>query len=102
MRPILELASTGAIARRSATDAMIKQHRLTQEEIDHRIPSGGSTIANRTGWAMTFLTKAGLIAKVAPRTYQATEAGKKFLSEHAGPITDADLRKIPGYREAWS
>jgi restriction system protein len=102
MRPVLELAAKEAIGRRSATDAMVKQHRLTQDEIDHKLPSGGSTIANRTGWAMTFLTKAALIAKIAPRTYQATEAGRKFLGNHSGPITDADLRRIPGYREAWA
>jgi len=50
---------------------------------------------------MTFLTKAGLIAKVAPKTYAATDAAKGFLKQHPDGITDADLRTIKGYKEAW-
>lgn len=102
MRPVLELAAKTPVTRGAATEAMIRQHRLTPEEIAHALPSGGSTIANRTGWAMTFLTKAGLIVKTAPRTYGATPAGKEFLQRHAGPIKDAHLREIPGYEEAWA
>lgn len=102
LRPVLELAVTSTIGRRSATEAMIKQHALTPEEIAHKLPSGGSTIAHRTSWAMTFLTKAGLIAKVAPRTYQATEAGRNYLATHTGPIREVHLRSIPGYEEAWA
>jgi restriction system protein len=101
-RPILELATHGSITRRSAMDAMIKLHALTPEEIGRRLPTGGSTIANRTGWAMTFLTKAGLIAKVAPKTYAATPLGLQFLAQHPERIREADLRTIPGYKEAWA
>lgn len=102
LRPVLELATRKSVNRNSATDAMILEFNLTAEEIGHRLASGDTTIRNRTGWAMTFLTKAGLIAKVAPKTYAATEAGRKFLERHQGPIRDADLRKIPGYIEAWA
>jgi restriction system protein len=102
MRPVLELATKQPITRGLATEAMIKRHGLTGEEIAHKLPSGGATIANRTGWAMTFLTKAGLIAKTAPKTYAATAAGRDFLVQHQGPIRDADLKKIPGYEEAWA
>ena len=56
-RPILELATHGSITRRSAMDAMIKLHALPPEEIGRRLPTGGSTIANRTGWAMTSTPK---------------------------------------------
>ncbi len=86
----------------SATEAMGKIHKLTPEELSHRLASGGLTIRNRTGWAMTFLKKADLITKVASRTYAATGQGKDFLKVHEGPIKDADLRKIPGYAEAWA
>ncbi len=65
MRPVLELAVKQSVTRGTATKAMVKQHRLTPEELAHKLPSGGSTIANRTGWAMTSPTKAGPIAKVA-------------------------------------
>lgn len=101
-RPILELATHESITRRSATEAMIKLHALTAEEIAHRLPTGGSSIANRTGWAMTFLTKAGLIAKVAQKTYAATPLGKQFLVKCPDRIREADLRTLPGYEEAWA
>lgn len=101
-RPVLELATRQRITRNSATEAVIAEFKLTPEEIAHRLPSGGSTIRNRTGWAMTFLTKAGLIEKVAPKNYTASASGALFLERHQGPIREKDLRKIPGYNEAWA
>lgn len=102
MRPVLELAAQQPINRRTATDAMVAQHALTPEEVAQRLTGGDPIIRNRTGWAMTFLTKAGLIAKTAPKTYQATESGRAFLAKHKGDIREADLKKIPGYEEAWA
>ena len=102
LRPILAVAANRATSRRMATDAMVSQFKLTSEEAAQRIPSGGATlIGNRTGWAMTFLTKASLIAKVGKGTYSATELGKKFLVSHPTIITHADLKRIPGWFEAW-
>ncbi len=73
LRPILALADREEITRRSATDAMAREFRLSPNEITQPLPSGRSTvIRNRTGWAMTFLTKGGLIAKIAPKTYRIT------------------------------
>jgi restriction system protein len=102
-RPVLELATAGHISRTTATEAMVRQYGLTPAEASQKLPSGTATsIANRTGWAMTFLTKAGLISKVAPRTYRATERGESFLTTHQGPIKESDLKTIPGYEEAWA
>lgn len=102
-RPLLEHAISEDITRRSATDAMIENFKLTPEEVEQRLPSGGSTyIKNRTGWAMTFLTKGNLIAKIAPKTYRATDAGKKFFADHPQGIKESDLAAIPGWEEAWN
>jgi restriction system protein len=101
-RPVLELAAKEPITLNTATESMCQQHSLTAQELAHRLPSGGQTIRNRTGWAMTFLKKASLISKVASRTYQATERGKEFLKQHQSRIRESDLKAIPGYREAWA
>lgn len=102
LRPVLELATQEDITRRSATDRMIQQLGLSREEVEQLLPSGQSTvIGNRTGWAMSFLTKGGLISKVAPRTYRATDTGRRFLVEHPVVIKVADLQGIPGWEEAW-
>lgn len=102
LRPLLEIAANADITRRSATDAMIREFKLSPEEAERRLPSGGATyIRNRVGWAMSFLTKGGLIAKVAPKTYRGTEAGKEFLNNHPQTILVSDLEAIPGWEEAW-
>ncbi|EIQ00015.1 restriction endonuclease [Opitutaceae bacterium TAV1] len=100
-RPVLALAAREPITRHTANAGMIRQFRIAPEEVEQRLASGQSTILNRTGWAMTFLTKAGLIEKVAPKTYRATEKGRAFLTTHPETITNADLNAIPGYKEAW-
>lgn len=102
LSPILELATKQDIKRRTARDAMIQHFNLTEEEAQQRIPSGGQTyIGNRTGWVMTFLTKAKLIEKVATATYRATPAGHQFLADNPTGFTERDLRQIEGYNEAW-
>ena len=102
LRPILLLAAKGPIARRTAAEAMIEEFQLTPEEAARILPSGRSTfIRNRTGWAMTFLTKGGLIEKVGVKQYRATAKGDAFLKQHPTEIRLADLEKIEGWEEAW-
>jgi restriction system protein len=103
LRPILHLADRENITRKSATEAMSRELGLAPAEAEQRIPSGTATIiGNRTGWAMTFLTKAGLISKIAPKTYRATDKGKQFLHDHPQVIAVGDLQAIPGWEEAWN
>jgi restriction system protein len=101
-RPLLEMATAQPLTRRIATTAMAQHFKLTPDECSDRIPSGNSTfVENRAGWAMTFLTKAELIEKVAPKTYRATAKGTAFLAKHPTAISVADLHALPGWREAW-
>lgn len=101
LRPILELATKGDITRRSAASAMDDYFKLTNEEREKMISSGMTVVLSRAGWAMTYLTKGGLIEKVATKTYRATEFGNKYLSDHPDAISRKDLEKIPGWEEAW-
>lgn len=102
MRPILVRATKEPITRRSMNEAMVEEFHLSGEERAELLPSGSSTfIANRVGWAMTFLTKAGLIKKVEKFTYRATEAAKPFLNKHPNGFSDKDLKSIHGYEAAW-
>lgn len=88
--------------RRTATPKMADLFGLTEEERNELTPSGTSkTIRNRIGWAMSHLTKAGFIEKVAQHTYRTTSKGKEYLKNHSGPITPTDLRQIDGLVEAW-
>src|SRR5665213_238045 len=99
LRPILALAAEGPISRRLMVEAMTRHLGLTPEELEARLPSGVDTVvSNRAGWAMTHLTKAILIEKIAPKTYRATERGHAFLVEHPSAITQSDLRTFPEYQ----
>lgn len=101
LHPILVLASKGPITRVLATQEMIKHFGLSEEERTARIPSGNSTyVRNRTGWAMTDLTKCRLIEKVAPKTYQTTGYGLKFLKAHLSGFTLKDIIALPEW-QAW-
>lgn len=102
IRPILELACEEQITRHSAREHVFKVVPMTKEEREERIKSGASKVGNRVGWAMSHLTKAGLIERVAKATYRATEAGKQFLTKNEGvDITHKELRQVDGYVEAW-
>jgi restriction system protein len=102
MRPILVRATKEPITRRSMTEAMVDEFHISDEERAELLPSGSSpVIANRVGWAMTFLTKAGLIKKVEKFTYRATGAAEAFLAKHPNGFTDKDLKEIEGYEAAW-
>jgi restriction system protein len=102
LRPLLAFAAERNITRQDMTQAVADHFKLTQEDREAKIPSGQATVVrNRVGWAMTFLTKGGLIEKVAPRTYRITERGRTFLAEHPADFTERDLAKLPGWKEAW-
>lgn len=101
LRPILALACVQDITRKTMTGAMIEHFKLTAEQQEERIQTGASKVHNRAGWAMTFLTKGGLIEKIAPKTYRATSYGQDFLQNHPETITNRDLQAIPGWHEAW-
>jgi len=101
LRPILAIAATRDITRRDLTETIADHFQLSHEEREARIPTGATYVRNRVGWAMTFLTKGGLIAKAAPRVYRITDRGKSFLAEHPQFFAERDLRTLPGWREAW-
>jgi restriction system protein len=100
--PLLAIAVKEPLTRQVATEAMQQHFSLTEEERSARIPSGQSTyVRNRVGWAMTFLTKAGLIEKVARKTYRATPKGIALRAQHPAGISLQDLRNLAGWKEAW-
>jgi len=100
-RPILAMAVKQEITRRSAADAMRDYFKLTDEEREIKISSGETVVYSRAGWAMTYLTKSGLIELTAPKTYRATESGKSFLQTHPSAISVKDLSKISDWIGAY-
>lgn len=102
IRPVLELACKEPITRQSAQKHVYEVVPMTDAEKEERLKSGNLKVGNRVGWAMSHLTKAGLIEKVERATYKATSAGLAFLERHKGEaINYQTLKEIDGYVEAW-
>lgn len=79
------------------------QYNFSDEIRSSRTNTGQTHIQNRGGWAMSALVKAKFIEKHPTEkfTYQITQAGRDYLEQHKGPITNQDLKNLDGYIEAW-
>lgn len=100
--PVLELASTQEITRKLAREQIPQILGLSAEVREQRLNSGARRVDNRIGWAMSHLTKAGLIKKVKRATYANTPEGNAFLEKHRNSeITYHQLEALDGYKEAW-
>ena len=80
------------------TNALSDHFGLSEEERQTILPSGQQTyIANRIGWAKTYLKHAGLIANPSRGKVQITEAGKKVLSDKPPAIDREYLKQFPDF-----
>jgi restriction system protein len=101
-RPILAvLAEGGAMHARDFRAKLASKSGLTAEELAERLPSGQFTVfESRTGWARTYLHKAGMIERVSRGTYRITEVGRRSLEMYPTELTISDLCKDPAFK-AW-
>jgi restriction system protein len=56
-----------------------KELRLTEAECLEQIPSGASRLTTNISWAISYLSKPGLIERVNKRTYKITDKGVKII-----------------------
>ena len=74
---------------------------LTPEEVHELLPSGKVTkFANRVGWALVHLQRAGLVEKVQRGIYRLAAAGEQLLAQSPTRIDVQFLRHYPAY-VAW-
>ena len=100
--PVLELASSQEITRKLARAEIPEMLSLSDQIKEQRLNSGTRRVDNRIGWAISHLTKAGLIYKVKRAVYAITGEGTKFYSKYKDTrITYHKLEEIEGYKEAW-
>jgi restriction system protein len=101
MLPLLQSISDGQEhSLKEAARQMAEYFKLTPEECEKRIPSGNSTyIKNRTGWARTYLKKAGLLHSPQRGAIQITDRGKELLSQNPLRIDNSLLEQYPEFIE---
>lgn len=101
MLPVLKHAGDGQEHLLQETvEALSDQFGLTEQERAEMLNSGQQTIiANRVGWARTYLKKAGLLDNPRRGYVQITERGQKVLSSHPKRIDIRYLSQFPEYIE---
>jgi restriction system protein len=79
---------------------MAEKFQLSEEEQRELLPSGKqSLLANRVGWASTYLKKAGLLKAPRKGRVYITDRGKAVLAEHNGVIDRHFLERFEEFRE---
>ena len=102
LRPVLELVAKNKRvdgARRSLSPLIKEKMKFSDAEANERLSSGGKRLENRVGWALTYLTKAGLISFPNRGIAEITDLGLQFLKTHTGPIAVKDLDRFEPFKE---
>jgi restriction system protein len=98
MRPVLARLSDGSTYRsRDIKDAMADQFELSDTERAEVLPSGRQrTIDNRVGWALTYLSQGGLVARPSRGIVVITDEGRAAPGRE--PVADRyeDTRGVSG------
>lgn len=99
MRPVLALLADGTVRRtRDVKDAMAQEFGLTEAERTELLPSGRQrTIDNRVGWALTYLSQAGLVARPNRGHVVITEDGRAALAANPTRVDMKTLEAYPAY-----
>lgn len=99
MKPVLEiLADAEVLSMRDLTETLSQRLNLSEDERRETITSGMSLIANRVHWSVTYLFKAGAVARPQRGHVQITQRGRGLV-EDGGEIRNARLEQFPEYRE---
>lgn len=101
MLPLLQFAGDGEAHKLSdAIQALAMKFKLSQAEREELLPSGTQAIiANRIGWARTYLKKAGLLSDPKRGHFQITERGKDLLKTSLKEINTKFLRQYEEFNE---
>lgn len=102
MLPVLESLADGATRSTvpDVTDYLTQHFHLTQDDLDERFATSGQPIYyNRTHWAVSYLAKAGVIARVGRGKVAITPRGMDILASKPQRIDVAYLRRFPEFQE---
>lgn len=99
MLPLLRLAQEQAASLDDAVDRIAQQFQLSEADLEETISSGTQTLVrNRCSWAVTYMTKAGLVERPQRGIFQITKAGKTLLNRNPSHIDKKMLTAYPGFR----
>jgi restriction system protein len=101
MLPFLKVLSDGQLHTiRDIIEDVSRAMRLDEQQRVAMLTSGARVIANRVGWARTYLKKAGLLQSPKRGIMQITDRGNQVLAENPVRVDAAFLKeRFPEFRE---
>lgn len=100
MGPVLRVMSDGATRDRSEiTQAAAAEVGLTLDEREVTLTTGQPMYANRVGWAISHLARAGALERPGRGRYVIASIGRRLLESHP-EVTRADVEAVTGYRRS--
>jgi restriction system protein len=101
MLPLLRFAEDKQVHRLSeAIDTLADRFKLTKEDRETLLPSGTQFVmANRVGWARTYMKKAGLLTDPKRGSFQITDRGLELLKSDPKEISIATLKRYDEFNE---
>jgi restriction system protein len=101
MLPILQILTDGNIwTTRDVVRVLADKLGLSEDERQQPLPSGRQTVlANRVGWAATYLKRAGLIESPSRGSLRISAEGQTVLAQQPANIDTAFLRRYPGFKK---
>jgi len=103
MLPILRLLADGHCrSRRELELAMGDHFGLSDAERQAMLPSGTRAVfANRAGWALSFLKKAGFVSQPKRGSYQITDEGRRVATSDLLELDFGSLRERSASFDEW-
>ena len=99
MLPTLKtLADGGQSSLVGVTEAVGDAVGLTKEDREEMLPSGKQPVLyNRVGWAVYYMSKAGLLRKIGRGAYELTGDGRALLERDPRRVDNSVLKNYPDY-----
>jgi restriction system protein len=100
MRPMLDLLANGqSLSRKEIADRMADYFKLPAEDRLITLQSSPSMplYRSRSGWAIPYLSKAGLLQRVEKGRYRISPEGKSVLAENPSQIDVKFLLRYPSF-----
>jgi restriction system protein len=101
MRPtLLALSDGGQHTRGQLKDAVAVATGMTEADLAEMLPSGKATVfGSRVGWALTYMSQAGLAARPKRGVYVITDRGREVLNSYPERIDAKLLEQFPEFVE---
>lgn len=98
MRPVLASLADGEVRRsRDVIESMADTFNLTPEERAAKVPSGQKLIANRVGWALSYMRQAGLVERPGRGLVRISDEGRAALDSYPQRIDAKTLEAYPTF-----